>query len=88
MIELACVLMVDRDGALLLQLRDDRAPNFPNVWGLPGGHVEPGETAAEAAVRELWEESGLRPDGPLRRYARQELPPRRTPGSRRPSRAG
>ena len=27
-------------------------------WTLPGGGVEPGETAAEAAVREVWEECG------------------------------
>jgi ADP-ribose pyrophosphatase YjhB (NUDIX family) len=28
-------------------------------WELPGGHVEPGETAAEAAVRETAEETGV-----------------------------
>lgn len=30
------------------------------VWSLPKGHVEEGETAAEAAVREVWEETGIR----------------------------
>ncbi|MGX6603732.1 NUDIX hydrolase [Micromonosporaceae bacterium Da 78-11] len=74
MVEIACTFLVDADGALLLQLRDDHAPYYSNVWGLPGGAVEPGETPAEAAVRELWEETALRPAAPLRLFARQELP--------------
>jgi ADP-ribose pyrophosphatase YjhB (NUDIX family) len=27
-------------------------------WGLPGGHVEPGESVADATVREVFEETG------------------------------
>ncbi len=30
------------------------------VWSLPKGHVEPGETAEQAAVREVEEETGIR----------------------------
>ena len=72
-LQIACSFVVDATGALLLQLRDEHAPYHPNVWGLPGGAVEPGETAAEAAVRELWEEASIRPAVPMRLFTRQEL---------------
>lgn len=29
-----------------------------DTWNIPGGHVEKGETVADSAVRELWEETG------------------------------
>ncbi len=32
---------------------------MPGTWSLPGGHIEPGETARGAAVREISEETGL-----------------------------
>lgn len=38
---------------------------YRTSWELPGGMVEPGESTRQAAVRELLEESGQEPDGPL-----------------------
>lgn len=39
-----------------------RAPstNNPNLWNFFGGHIDAGESAVEAAVRELFEETGYR----------------------------
>ncbi len=31
----------------------------PKRWDLPKGHVDPGETEMECALRELWEETGI-----------------------------
>jgi 8-oxo-dGTP diphosphatase len=32
------------------------------LWAIPGGFMEAGETTAEGAARELWEETGIRLD--------------------------
>jgi 8-oxo-dGTP diphosphatase len=50
--------LVDRDRVLLAR----RAPQkrwYANLWDLPGGHVETGETEAQAVVREVSEELGV-----------------------------
>lgn len=60
--EVAVGLIVAPGGNLLLQHRDDK-PGLPGagMWGLFGGHTEPGERPADAFLRELDEELGWRP---------------------------
>jgi hypothetical protein len=48
------MLVVDEVGAILLQRRRDTGQ-----WALPGGAQDIGETAAECAVRECLEETGI-----------------------------
>ncbi|MEU4689689.1 NUDIX hydrolase [Actinoplanes sp. NPDC023714] len=49
-----------RDGGRVLLVH--RSPGrrwYPDVWDLPGGHVEPGEPPGVALARELREEVGV-----------------------------
>jgi len=52
------IVLLRRDGAALLQLRDDK-PGLRNagMWVPPGGHAEPGESMRDCARRELREET-------------------------------
>jgi 8-oxo-dGTP pyrophosphatase MutT (NUDIX family) len=56
----AGVLLVDPRGRLLLQERDEHPRIDPEKWGLPGGHLDPGEDFEPGAYRELEEETGVR----------------------------
>ena len=53
----AAFALIERDGLLAL-VRVER-PHRGLVLDLPGGGIDPGESAAEAAVRECGEEAGL-----------------------------
>ena len=58
----ARVLPVSPDGAVLLLEEQD--PAYPGVpyWSSIGGGADPHESLRTAAVRELWEEAGIRTD--------------------------
>lgn len=49
------VVILDEENRILLQKRADTG-----VWALPSGHIEPGESVSEAAIREIYEETNLR----------------------------
>ena len=51
-------VVLDSQGRLLV-IKRGRPPGA-GLWSIPGGRVEPGESDAEALVRELLEETGLR----------------------------
>jgi 8-oxo-dGTP diphosphatase len=54
-----CVGAVAMDGqGRLLMIKRGHEPGA-GLWSIPGGRMEPGETDAEALVREMLEETGL-----------------------------
>ncbi|WP_416519985.1 NUDIX domain-containing protein [Streptomyces achromogenes] len=56
-IRTADIVITDTTGRILL-IQRAWAP-YEDHWALPGGHVDPGETSLDAAVRELAEETGV-----------------------------
>lgn len=51
----AAMIIRNKEGKILLQERTDR-----NKWGLPGGCQELGEDLRNTAIREAYEETGIR----------------------------
>jgi len=65
LLRVAGVLLVDREGRVLLQHRDQYAPTYPGKWSIIGGAIEGSEAPEQAARRELQEETGLAVSHPL-----------------------
>lgn len=53
----AALAVLARADRVLLVRRAN--PPDAGLWGFPGGRIEPGERVADAAVRELHEETGI-----------------------------
>jgi len=54
----AGVMLMNRDGKVFVGQRID---STLEAWQMPQGGIDPGEDAETAAVRELWEETGVAP---------------------------
>ena len=55
----SAVVIFDENGRVLILLRPKNMKWSPGKWALPGGHIEEGESALDAAVREVREETTL-----------------------------
>lgn len=54
------IIFLNSQRKILLHLRDDKPDiPYPNMWGLPGGHIDGIETPEECMLREIKEELGL-----------------------------
>ena len=51
-------IIINEHGQAFVQKRSADRHLFPGCWDIVGGHVEPGETLAEALRREIREETG------------------------------
>jgi len=59
----AVLMLFSAQRDLLLTERAHDMRSHPGQVSFPGGTIDPGETPRQAALREAWEETGVRPDG-------------------------
>ena len=74
---LASSAILERGGRYLLVRRAN--PPSADMYAFPGGRAEPGETPAETALRELFEETGIVARNPLL-FEVYDLPPLQADG--------
>lgn len=70
------VMLMNADGQVFVGQRRDRDQD---AWQMPQGGIDPGEAPQEAALRELWEETGVTSDlvtleGETPDWVRYDLP--------------
>ena len=59
-IRAAMAVVINEKEEILILKRTPDVSWMPNKWGLPGGHVEDGETPKQGAARETLEETSLK----------------------------
>ncbi len=67
------VFVTNKGGDLFLQKRSMLKDSHPGKWdSSASGHVDPGESYSDCAVREMWEEIWVEPKGELKQVVRLE----------------
>jgi 8-oxo-dGTP diphosphatase len=61
MTKICAAAVIVYDSKILLGKRAPGQLLYPDVWDLPGGHLEAGESPDQALIRELEEELGIVP---------------------------
>ena len=68
-------ILRNEKGEFLLLRRSENSHSNPGKWDLPGGKLNHRESLEEAAVREVWEETGISiVPGDIAGYVTFELP--------------
>jgi 8-oxo-dGTP diphosphatase len=59
-INLATETYVIKDNKVLMFQRSENSSKFPGYWTVPGGHIDSKEDAMQGAIREIYEETGIK----------------------------